>query len=146
MRQPRRTQPRARRRGQTLLEFALVLPMLLILSLLLVQFGLILNATITLTNIAREGARYAAVHPSTDAGIQAKVATIATNTPIQPSDISIAISPAEGSSIRTYDNPITVSIGYDMKKKLFLPNSIFFGIPIFTSTYTASATMNIETS
>src|SRR5687768_3283072 len=52
----------ARRRGQALLEMALVVIVLLFLTLGLIQYGLIANTKITMANIAREGARYAAVH------------------------------------------------------------------------------------
>ena len=48
-------------RGQSLVEFALVLPIFLVLVLGIIDFGLGLKSWITITNAAREGARYAAV-------------------------------------------------------------------------------------
>lgn len=48
-------------RGQSLVEFALVLPMLLLLVLGVLEFGWILKAEIAVSAAAREGARYAAV-------------------------------------------------------------------------------------
>lgn len=137
------TQQRAARRGSTLVEFALVLPILLMLSMLLVQYGLILNTTLTLTNIAREGARYGAVHPATDAGIRNKVQQTMQNTPLKYDDVAVDISPPEGDATRTAGQPINVNIVFDMKKKLFLP-ATFFGVSIFSSSYTAHAAMNIE--
>lgn len=47
--------------GQSLVEFALVLPILLALILGMVEFGWILNGKITLTSSAREGARVAII-------------------------------------------------------------------------------------
>lgn len=47
-------------RGQSLVEFALVLPMLLLLVLGVFEFGWILKAEIAVSAAAREGARYAA--------------------------------------------------------------------------------------
>lgn len=44
-------------RGQSLVEFALVLVPLLLLVLGVIQFGLIFNSYVTMTNAAREGAR-----------------------------------------------------------------------------------------
>jgi Flp pilus assembly protein TadG len=44
-------------RGAAAVEFALVLPMLLILIFGIIDFGRMLNAQITLTEAAREGAR-----------------------------------------------------------------------------------------
>jgi len=51
-----------RARGQSLVEFALVLVPLLLLILGVVQFGLIFNSYVTMTNAAREGARTGTVY------------------------------------------------------------------------------------
>ncbi len=48
-----------RRQGQTLAEFAITLPILLILMFGIVEFGRIFQAWVTLQNAARTGARYA---------------------------------------------------------------------------------------
>ena len=48
-------------RGAALLELAIIIPVLLLLILGLVEFGWIFNGYITLTGVAREGARVAAV-------------------------------------------------------------------------------------
>jgi hypothetical protein len=48
--------------GQNLVEFALLLPILLILLMGIMQFGLIFNAYVTLNNAVREGARQASVY------------------------------------------------------------------------------------
>lgn len=47
--------------GQSLVEFALVVPILLVFILGILEFGWILNAKITLTSAAREGVRAAVV-------------------------------------------------------------------------------------
>lgn len=49
------------RRGQSLIEFALILPVLLMLLLGVVEFGWLLNGKITVNSAAREGARVGAV-------------------------------------------------------------------------------------
>ena len=57
-----RSSPRGRSdRGAVAVEFALLLPLLLLLVLGVVDFGRALNAQITLTQAAREGARLAAL-------------------------------------------------------------------------------------
>lgn len=48
--------------GQSLVEFALVLPFLIFLILGMIEFGWILNGKITLTSAAREGARTAIIY------------------------------------------------------------------------------------
>lgn len=51
---------RTRERGVTLVEAALVIPMLLVLIFGLVEFGRYVTMTSTVTNASREAARYAA--------------------------------------------------------------------------------------
>jgi Flp pilus assembly protein TadG len=51
----------ARDRGAAAVEFALVFPLLLLIVFGIIDFGRLLNAQITLTQAAREGARLAAV-------------------------------------------------------------------------------------
>jgi Flp pilus assembly protein TadG len=48
-------------RGQSLVEFALILPVFIILVFGIIDFGMGLRAYITVTQATREGARYAAV-------------------------------------------------------------------------------------
>jgi len=60
LRRPARAPGRAR--GQSLVEFALVLVPLLLLILGVIQFGLIFNSYVTMTNAAREGARTGTIY------------------------------------------------------------------------------------
>lgn len=60
LRRPARAPGRAR--GQSLVEFALVLMPLLLLILGVIQFGLIFNSYVTMTNAAREGARTGTIY------------------------------------------------------------------------------------
>lgn len=48
-------------RGASLIEFALVLPILLALVMGIIEFGWLFNGYITITGAAREGARFAVV-------------------------------------------------------------------------------------
>jgi uncharacterized protein (UPF0333 family) len=60
-------------KGQALIEFALLLPMLLLLVLGMIEYGWLLNAKITLNSAAREGVRLAIVLNVTDAELKDKV-------------------------------------------------------------------------
>jgi Flp pilus assembly protein TadG/PKD repeat protein len=62
----RHTDPRHGRRGQGLVEFALIVPVFLLFLLLAVDFGRLLFSYIQLSNTAREAAAYAAFNPTTD--------------------------------------------------------------------------------
>ena len=56
---------RGRSRGQALVEFALVFPIAVIVILAIIVFGLFVFYQQQLTNVAREAARFAAIHSST---------------------------------------------------------------------------------
>jgi PKD repeat protein/Flp pilus assembly protein TadG len=58
--------------GQSLVEFAVVLPVLLVLVLIAVDFGRVFFTTIQLANAVREAAHYGAQYPTDSAGMLAK--------------------------------------------------------------------------
>jgi Flp pilus assembly protein TadG len=61
MKRPSRGSRKAADRGAAAVEFALCLPLLLLLVFGIIDFGRMLNAQITLTQAANEGARLAAL-------------------------------------------------------------------------------------
>ena len=54
-------QTKSNEKGQAMVEFAIVLPILLMLVLGIIQFGITFNHYLTLTDAVRAGARQAAV-------------------------------------------------------------------------------------
>jgi Flp pilus assembly protein TadG len=60
-------------RGQALLETAIVLPIILLISVSIFEFGRAYQTVQVLTNAAREGARVAVLPSSTPAEVQARV-------------------------------------------------------------------------
>jgi Flp pilus assembly protein TadG len=98
-------------RGAAAVEFALILPILLLLVLGLVEFGRAYNVQISLSNAAREGARYMAIHNRAD---DAKAAAIFAAPSVFNPEITaddITISP----SVCTGGEPVTVTINYEVK-------------------------------
>ncbi len=76
MRSGRRSANRRGERGQALAEFALVLPLLLLLIAGIIEFGRAWNIKQAVTDAAREGARYTVVQDAnvpTLADVQAKI-------------------------------------------------------------------------
>jgi len=61
-----RLRPSGSESGQALIEFAFILPIMLVFLLVLVDFGLALDHREVIQHAAREGARYGAVNPDTD--------------------------------------------------------------------------------
>ncbi len=66
-----RSRAAARRRGQALPEFALILPVLALIFLSIIQLAFIFAAQVGITNAVREAARLAAVTTPTTTSLQA---------------------------------------------------------------------------
>jgi len=82
-----------RSRGQGLVEFALVLPIMLFLFMILFDFGRAVYAYSTVSDAARQGVRYAIVNQTT-ATIQGKAADAATALGISSASVQVAFHPA----------------------------------------------------
>jgi Flp pilus assembly protein TadG len=100
-------------RGQTMTEFALVMPILLVLLLAIVQFGVVFNNYVTLTDAVRAGARKGAVSrrlasPSTAVDTQVRNAA----TDLKASDLIVTVTStfAQGSDVT-----VTATYPYDIK-------------------------------
>jgi Flp pilus assembly protein TadG len=81
----------SRERGATAVEFALVLPVLLLMVLGMLEFSRAYNAQISLSGAAREGAREMAIHGDADDAIAAAIAASPTVNPaVTAAQITIA--------------------------------------------------------
>jgi Flp pilus assembly protein TadG len=130
-----------REAGQSIVEFALILPFLVFLLFAIFQFGLAFHNYLAITDAARVGARAAAVHrvaapgacPAARAAIQNTVS--ATQWGVISSRIGCSVVGAAGT-------PFTVTITYPVS--IGLPG--YFGLPAFsfTATMTGSATERLE--
>jgi hypothetical protein len=58
-------------RGQEVVEYALIFPLLMGLLFGIVEFGWAVLSYNTIANAAREGARFGIIHPTDEAGIEA---------------------------------------------------------------------------
>lgn len=76
-----------REAGQSSVEFALIVPLVLILVMALAQIGLVVQAQISVTHTARETVRVLAVDPAADARTAALVASR-----LAPASTSIDVS------------------------------------------------------
>jgi Flp pilus assembly protein TadG len=74
-------------RGQTLLEFAFVAPVLLVFLLALVDFGIAIDRRLVLDHAVREGARYASVAGDALDGNPATIAQVKSYTAAQSQGI-----------------------------------------------------------
>jgi len=119
-------------RGQTLIEFALIAPIMFIFLFGIIDFGMVLNRRIVIEHAVREGSRYASVHltsePSTCTDVQNRTAERAGGSAIDPDEVGVhyfdesgpTTSPAAGDTVR-----VTAPFEYS-----FPLMSVFGGGPI----------------
>lgn len=107
-------------KGQSLVEFAMILPFLLLLIMGIVQFGMLLNSYLGLQNAAREGARTGIVG-STNTEIQNSI--IATSPTLDVNNLTINITPSE--AIRESGEALTVKVSYNFQLTIPIISNIF---------------------
>jgi len=115
--------------AQALVEFALSLPVLLLLVLGLVNIGLLINAQIAVTQSAWEGARAGAIISDPAQGDQEIVGAVKRSVPGFNADLlQIDIDPQQDETPRDQPwpaprgSPITVTVSYPMT--LFIPVAV----------------------
>lgn len=106
-----------RKKGASVVEFAFVLPLLLVLVFGIIEFGIILFDKAVLTNACREGARAGiVVGPArlTDAEITARIESYCQNYLITfGSAINPVITFPNPPAQKTFGNDLTVKVTYD---------------------------------
>ncbi len=93
-------------KGQSLVEFALLIPLLILILMAIIEFGFIFNAYITISNASREGARLGSLG-GTDAAVTERVAD--TTDHLNQGDMTVTVTPAT----RNRGDMITVEVNYD---------------------------------
>jgi len=130
-------------RGQALVEYALVLPILLLLLLGIMEFGILVFNYNTIANAAREGARYGIVHwrdaDKGEAGIRA--AALALTSGLDQDPLVLVIDPTwpEGTEDK---GVVRVEVTYESQLVTGPIIRVFFGddsVPL-----SAVATMQLE--
>ena len=111
-------------KGQSLVETALVLPILLLILMGIIDFGMMFNNYLIVSNASREGARNAAVG-ATDSEINAIVSNVVST--LDSSRIVVEISPSE--TERKKGDELVVKVKYEYRLitpmiSALLPNPI----------------------
>jgi Flp pilus assembly protein TadG len=107
----------APRRGQALVEFALIAVLFFTMLLGMIQFGIYQSTTNTLWNLSREGARFATVSSPDDTAIINRVKAVAPSN-IDTNKLTVQIFPP---GTRTSGQPVEVALTYDMSSKMIIP-------------------------
>ncbi len=130
----------SRLRGQSLVEFALILTLVLLVILLAIQFALIGEAALALGQMNYQGARYAAVNPNADQTavtsymVSVGSPTVTTN---NGANLTVTLTP---NTARTFGQPVTVSVVFNAASLVVLPNP-FFGISFPTQLQSTETAM-----
>lgn len=94
------------KKGQSIVEFALIVPLLLIFVMAIIEFGFMFNAYLTISNASREAARLGALGESNSA-IELRVNTVSGQ--LDETRIDVTVSPVS----RSRGDMLTVNVTYD---------------------------------
>ena len=123
----------SRRRGQSVVELALVLPLWAIFAFACFQFGIIFLTHISVMKSARDAGRWVAVHPHTLDATATSAVRSRLPPNIQSANLSIAISPsctvltAGRCPNRSPGQQIALTFSYNYASLIFLPATFGFG-------------------
>jgi Flp pilus assembly protein TadG len=101
-------------RGQDAVEFALLLPVLMMILVGMVDLGRMFHAAITISNAAREGARYGIEHPTDLAGIEGRVRAEGVGTWIDLNDATLTTIARVCPTGCVSGSPIRVEVTYNL--------------------------------
>jgi Flp pilus assembly protein TadG len=123
--------------GQAVVEFAVILPVLLLILFAILQFGVVFNNYIQVTAAAREGARKAAVSRSLGTSSAETAATTAAKNAapgLNQSNITVS-----------FPNSPTFAQGSDVSVQVTYPYSIsIIGLVVASGNLSSTTTMRVE--
>lgn len=104
-------------RGQSLIEFVLALPILLVLVFGIIEFASAFRTYQVVTNVAREGARLAVIATEDDADVQARVDSLLVNSGLDLSKRTLTLTcdgaPGTCSGIGTTGTSDEIQLDYE---------------------------------
>ena len=132
---------RRRQRGQAMVEFALILPLFLVVLFLAVDFGVGLSRWAVVTNATREGARLGVT--GVDRGqVRIKTASATTGL-VNPGDVTVNYIDASGNgTVGDKGDSIVVSTGYEYG--LITPLKVFLSLGFDSLTFSSCTVMRME--
>jgi len=133
------------RRGQSLVEFAMVIPIFLVVVMGIADFGLGLKTWISMTNSAREAARFAAVScaagTASTSDVQQRAIDAASGLGLTTSEVTVDNCTAGAAAESVV---ITIEHDYQLVTPLGGFMKLFGGDPLSSVSLTSSADMRME--
>ena len=122
-----------RQRGQSLVEFSIILPVFFLLVAGMFDFGLGIYSDLTLVNAAREGARLGVIDPGNTSAIETRVRAMADNLDPAKLNVTITCERPSGGTYVSCSNPKwqpgdATSVTVDYQYSMFFP--LLFGTEI----------------
>lgn len=118
----RQSRQRKARLGAAVVEFAIVSPLMILLTMGMIEIGRVVMVKQILVNASREGARLAILPGSTTASVTAHVEQELTNQTIHGASVSTVPADLTGASTGT---PVTVKIRIAASAVSWIPNPAF---------------------
>ena len=115
---------RKKRRGASVVEFAIVAPVFFLLVFGMLEFGRMVMVQQVITNASREGARRAVLDGVTTAEIETAVADYLSAGSITGAEIVIDPDPPSDAG---YGEPVTVTVSIGFDEVSWLPTPIYLG-------------------
>jgi Flp pilus assembly protein TadG len=122
------------KRGQAMVEFAMIATIAMLVLFLGIQFALLGQAALAVGQLAYQGARYASINPNvSSATIISTMRTQFASPTIASSNNAILAITVTPDQPRVFQTPVTVKVTLDPAAKglILLPNP-FFGINLGT--------------
>lgn len=138
----RRLAARGQSRGQSLVEFAIILPVFLLIAFAIIDFGLAFDASIGISNAAREGARHGTTRPNATS-ITTRVRTVAGRLNDSRLTVTVTCKTATGAACpgglagATTGGSVVVRVGYSYP--MLTPIAFGSAIPL-----SSTAEMRVE--
>jgi Flp pilus assembly protein TadG len=127
--------------GQAMVEFALVLPLLLLLVTGIIQFGILFHNYVTLTDAVRAGARQAAVSRTLPDPVGAATSRVKSSAAgLEGSDIVVTVTPynpGDGTATWVQGGDVTVKATYPYRIAVF-------GLSVKSGRFESETTERVE--
>ena len=133
-------------RGAEVIEFAFVLPILLLVFAAILDMAFLFNNYETLTNAAREGARMAAVPGWVESDVKTRVGTYVSAAGIDPASVTTTVTPVAIDVGGGTMNGVKVVVSYPYNYMMLGPIAqlVDADASFDSITLTAAATMRTE--
>lgn len=131
-----------RERGQSMVEFALLMPIFLVVICIIIDFGVGISRWVILTNSTREGARLGAVGESTTDITNKVVST--SNGLLDPADVTVYYLDGPDSNVSVGDRGDSVVVESDYQYGLITPLSAFLNLAFDSIDFHSCTDMRLE--